>query len=73
MTDKLNDLTCEAGHLATLLDVLVDLTIECCNPSLEKLRKVNALVMIAKDMADRHTDELEEYHKRQIEAAKRAA
>ncbi|MGX5800479.1 hypothetical protein ACWGS9_04460 [Bradyrhizobium sp. Arg314] len=71
-TDKLDDLTCEATYLATLLHVLVDMTIEC-STSLDNLRKVNALATIAKDMADRHTDELEDYHKRQIEAAKRAA
>ncbi|RVD35282.1 hypothetical protein EN741_28180 [Mesorhizobium sp. M4B.F.Ca.ET.019.03.1.1] len=69
---SLDDLTIEADHLTSLLNVLVDMTVDC-NTSLEHLRQVNALATIARDMADRNTEALEQCQRSQMEAGKRAA
>ncbi|RWX66562.1 hypothetical protein EN780_14775 [Mesorhizobium sp. M4B.F.Ca.ET.089.01.1.1] len=68
----MDDLTIELDHLASLLHVLVDKTSDC-STNLWNLQQVNALATIARDMADRNMDKLEQYHRSQIAAENRAA
>ncbi|MDG4908413.1 hypothetical protein P9228_18465 [Mesorhizobium sp. WSM4898] len=69
----LDDITLNLGHLAELLEVLVDIT--CHGPSMTpgQLNQVCSLSAIARDVAKRTVSELEECHSNLIVAGKRAA
>ncbi|MER9816500.1 hypothetical protein [Mesorhizobium sp. M0129] len=70
---ELDDITIDLSHLASLLDVLADMTSNGPVITPVQLQQVNALAAFAKNAAERSAKELEQYHRNQIEAAKLAA
>ncbi|MFK0690279.1 hypothetical protein ACFX5Q_19035 [Mesorhizobium sp. IMUNJ 23033] len=69
----LDDITIDLDHLATLLHVLADMALDASDTASPASMRISALSAIARDMADRNTEAVEQYHRTQIEAGKRLA